>query len=193
MITNIIALAAIALLVAADQITKLLISSNYEVGETTHVIGGVLDFTYVQNRGAAFGMLSNQRWIFLLLTTAIIIGICWLWVKGFIDHITGQISAVLIVAGGIGNMIDRLAMGYVVDFIDVNPLFDFAVFNVADCCVTVGAAIMAVYVLFFLDENKLNRAMKRSRKAVALEEADSEDNSVKDAGSVKMTDGPEDK
>ena len=103
-------------------------------------------------------MLSNQRWIFLVLTTVIIIGICWLWVKGFIDHITGRISAVLIVAGGIGNMIDRLAMGYVVDFIDVSPLFDFAVFNVADCCVTVGAVIMAVYVLFFLDEKKLHRA-----------------------------------
>ena len=155
MITTILALAAVALLVAADQITKLLISSHYEVGESTHVIGGLLDFTYVQNRGAAFGMLSNQRWIFLVLTTVIIIGICWLWVKGYVTHITGQISAVLIVAGGIGNMIDRLAMGYVVDFIDVSPLFNFAVFNFADCCVTVGAAVMAVYVLFFLDEKKL--------------------------------------
>ena len=158
MITTIIALAVIALLVAADQITKLLISSNFKVGESKHIIGGLLDFTYVQNRGAAFGMLANQRWVFLLLTTAIIIGICWLWVKGYIDHFTGRMSAVLIVAGGIGNMIDRIALGYVVDFIDVSPLFDFAVFNVADCCVTVGAVIMAVYVLFFLDEKKLRRA-----------------------------------
>ncbi len=155
MITNIIALAVIALLVAADQITKLLISSNFEIGESTHIIGGLLDFTYVQNRGAAFGMLSEQRWIFLVMTTAIIIGICWLWLNGYIDHITGRISAVLIVAGGIGNMIDRIAFGYVVDFIDVSPLFDFAVFNVADCCVTVGAVIMAVYVLFFLDEKNI--------------------------------------
>ena len=154
MITTILALAAVALLVAADQITKLLISSHYEVGESTHVISGLLDFTYVQNRGAAFGMLSNQRWIFLVLTTAIIIGICWLWFRNYIEHITGKTSAVLIVAGGIGNMIDRIAMGYVVDFIDVSPLFDFAVFNFADCCVTVGAVLMAVYVLFFLDEKK---------------------------------------
>ena len=155
MITTIIALAAVALLVAADQITKLLISSNYTLGESKHILEGLLDFTYVQNRGAAFGMLSNQRWIFLVMTTAIIIGICWLWVKGYIGHITGRISAVLIVAGGIGNMIDRLALGYVVDFIDVSPLFNFAVFNFADSCVTVGAVIMAVYVLFFLDEKKL--------------------------------------
>ena len=140
MITTIIALAAIALLVAADQITKLLIASRFEIGESKHIIGGLLDFTYVQNRGAAFGMLSNQRWIFLVLTTVIIIGICWLWVKGYIEHITGRISAVLIVAGGIGNMIDRFAYGYVVDFIDVKLLpFWKWIFNVADMFVTVGA------------------------------------------------------
>ncbi len=155
MITTLIALAAVALLVAADQITKLLISNHFRLGESRHIIGGLLDFTYVQNKGAAFGMLSNQRWIFLVMTTVIIIGICWLWVKGHIEHFTGRISAVLIVAGGIGNMIDRIALGYVVDFIDVSPLFDFAVFNFADCCVTVGAVMMAVYVLFFLDEKKL--------------------------------------
>ena len=147
MITTIIALAAVALLVAADQITKLLISSRFELGESRHIIGGLLDFTYVQNRGAAFGMLSDQRWIFLVMTTAIIIGICWLWVKGYVTHITGQISAVLIVAGGIGNMIDRLAMGYVVDFIDVSPLFNFAVFNFADCCVTAGCLLTAAGLL----------------------------------------------
>ena len=170
MITTIIALAAVALLVAADQITKYLISSRFETGESIHIIKGLLDFTYVRNRGAAFGMLANQRWVFLLLTTVIIAGICWLWCKGYIDHITGRISAVLIVAGGIGNMIDRIALGYVVDFIDVSPLFDFAVFNVADCCVTVGAAVMAVYVLFFLDEKKLH-GRKAARESGSEESA----------------------
>ena len=157
MITTIIALVAVALLVAADQITKLLISSHFEVGQSMHVIKGLLDFTYVRNRGAAFGMLSNQRWIFLVMTTVIIAGVVYLWYKDFITHITGRIAAVLIVAGGIGNMIDRLWLGYVVDFIDVSPLFDFAVFNVADCCVTVGAVFMAVYILFFLDDKKLGK------------------------------------
>ena len=157
MITTIIALVAVALLVAADQITKLLISSHFEVGQSMHVIKGLLDFTYVRNRGAAFGMLSNQRWIFLVMTTVIIAGVVVLWYKDFITHITGRIAAVLIVAGGIGNMIDRLWLGYVVDFIDVSPLFDFAVFNVADCCVTVGAVFMAVYILFFLDDKKLGK------------------------------------
>lgn len=180
MITTLIALAAVALLVAADQITKFLIASRFELGESVRVIPGLLDFTYVQNRGAAFGMLSNQRWIFLLLTTAIIIGIGWLWWKGFIDHITGRISAVLIVAGGIGNMIDRLAMGYVVDFIDVSPLFDFAVFNVADCCVTVGAVVMAVYVLFFFDEKKFS-FKKAGAPAAEEDSAADDDNKTDDA------------
>ncbi len=157
MITTIIALVAVALLVAADQITKLLISSHFEVGQSTHVVKGLLDFTYVRNRGAAFGMFSDQRWIFLVMTTVIIAGVVYLWYKDFITHITGRIAAVLIVAGGIGNMIDRLWLGYVVDFIDVSPLLDFAVFNVADCCVTVGAVFMAVYILFFLDDKKLGK------------------------------------
>jgi signal peptidase II len=153
MISTLIALAAIVLLIAADQITKLLISSHFEVGQSMHVINGLLDFTYVQNRGAAFGMLSNQRWIFLILTTVLIAAIIFVWFKGYITHITGQLSAVLLIAGGIGNMIDRLTLGYVVDFIDVSPLFSFAVFNVADCCVTVGAVFMAIYMLFFMDES----------------------------------------
>lgn len=156
MISTLIAFAAVILLVVADQVTKLLIASHYEVGQSTHVINGLLDFTYVRNRGAAFGMLADQRWIFLVLTAAIIVAIVWAWCKGYVQHVTGRIAAVLVVAGGIGNMIDRLLLGYVVDFIDVSPLFNFAVFNVADCCVTVGAVFMAVYVLFFFDEKKLD-------------------------------------
>lgn len=72
-------------------------------------------------------------------------------------------------------MIDRIAMGYVVDFIDVSPLFDFAVFNVADCCVTVGAVIMAVYVLFFLDEKKLQPLMAKASENADAEETASEE------------------
>lgn len=154
MISTLIALAAICFLIAADQITKMLISSNFEVGESMHIIDGVLDFTYVQNRGAAFGMFADQRWIFLVGTVILLAVIIILWARGFIKHVTGTISAVLIIAGGIGNMIDRVWLGYVVDFIDISPLFDFAVFNVADCCVCVGAVFLAIYILFFMDDKK---------------------------------------
>lgn len=155
MISTIIALSAVILLVAADQITKLLVMEHFTRGQSIHVINGLLDFTYVQNRGAAFGMLSNQRWIFMVMTAVIMAGIIYWWLKGYFTHITGKICAVLIVAGGIGNMIDRIRLGYVVDFIDISPLFRFAVFNVADCCVTVGAVLFMVYIIFYMDEKKL--------------------------------------
>lgn len=156
MISTLIALAAIFFLIAADQITKMLISSNFEVGESMQVISGLLDFTYVQNRGAAFGMFADQRWIFLIGTVIMLALIIIFWAKDFIKHFTGTIAAVLIIAGGVGNMIDRIFLGYVVDFIDISPLFNFAVFNVADCCVTVGAVFLGIYILFFMDDKKEN-------------------------------------
>lgn len=159
MISSIIALVVVIVLVAADQISKLLVMQHFKQGQTIHVIKGFLDFTYVQNRGAAFGIFSNHRWIFMLLTCLIMVGIAWLWVKNYINHITGKISAILIMAGGIGNMIDRVRLSYVVDFIDISPLFNFAVFNVADCCVTIGAALLMVYIIFYMDEKLLNLSL----------------------------------
>lgn len=162
MTSTLIAIAAIFFLIAADQITKLLVSSNFEVGESLHIIDGLLDFTYVQNRGAAFGMFANQRWIFLIATVVLLAAIIIFWARGFITHFTGKIAAVLIIAGGVGNMIDRIMLGYVVDFIDISPLFDFAVFNVADCCVCIGAVFLAIYILFFMDDKKSVKKEKAS-------------------------------
>lgn len=162
MTSTLIAIAAIFFLIAADQITKLLVSSNFEVGESLHIIDGLLDFTYVQNRGAAFGMFANQRWIFLIATVVLLAAIIIFWARGFITHFTGTIAAVLIISGGVGNMIDRIMLGYVVDFIDISPLFDFAVFNVADCCVCVGAVFLAIYILFFMEDKKSDKKEKVS-------------------------------
>ena len=162
MTSTLIAIAAIFFLIAADQITKLLVSSNFEVGQSLHIIDGVLDFTYVQNRGAAFGMFADQRWIFLIGTVVLLAAIIIFWARGFITHFTGTIAAVLIIAGGVGIMIDRVILGYVVDFIDISPLFNFAVFNVADCCVCVGAVFLAIYILFFMDDKKSVKKEKAS-------------------------------
>ena len=177
MMTTVLALVAVALLTAADQLSKYLIAAGFEVGESVHVVPGLLDFTYVRNRGAAFGMLADRRWIFLLLTTLIIAGVVYAWYKNYVTHLTGRIAAVLIVAGGIGNMIDRLCLGYVVDFIDVSPLFPFAVFNVADCCVTVGAVFMAVFILFFMEE----KSPAQAAAALPEEDAGAEPSEDKDA------------
>ena len=120
---------------------------------------GVLHFTYVENRGAAFGMLSEHRWVFMVFSSVAILALAayLFWDRSYlsdkkegegyppIPFLTG-LSLSAIVSGGIGNMIDRIRLGYVVDFIDFT-LIDFAVFNVADIFVTVGAFALALTVL----------------------------------------------
>ncbi|MFR7990959.1 MAG: signal peptidase II [Anaerovoracaceae bacterium] len=133
------------LLVALDQITKAAVRANMFVGESIPVIGEFFQLTHVENSGAAFSILSGQR---MLLVVVPVIGIAFaLWYfhrhKG--DHWTLYCSWSLIIAGGVGNLIDRLAFGTVTD------MFDFSifppVFNVADIGVTTGCALFILYVL----------------------------------------------
>lgn len=149
----------IVLLVGIDQATKYATFFNLEVGQSVTAIENVLNFTFVTNRGAAFGLFSDARWVFMLGTSVLILGIVYLIAAKKIYHSSGFISATLVVAGGIGNMIDRLSIGYVIDFIDVNPLLShiglsFSVFNIADCCVCIGAFFMVLYIIFFHDKYK---------------------------------------
>ena len=142
-----LALSVTALGIILDQLTKLLIAELMELGETIPLIKDVLHITYVQNEGAAFGMLKEHRWVFLIVSTVTILAIgAYLFVTKSHDplYIT---SLAMIVSGGIGNMIDRLALGYVVDFIDFR-LINFAVFNGADSFVCVGAALLFLSILF---------------------------------------------
>ena len=138
---------AIALgVVALDQVSKLLIL-NFLYEDQLVLIPGVLRFTYVENRGMAFGMLSDHRWVFMLLSVvgiALIGAYMWFYVK---DRM-GRIALSLIIGGGIGNMIDRVAYGFVVDFIDFCA-FDFWkwVFNIADSAVCVGAGMFILYLI----------------------------------------------
>ena len=135
--------------VGLDQLTKYLVVANMELHESIEVIPGVFNFTYIQNDGAAFGMLDDQRWIFLLLSSVAIVGILgFLFWKKPQDKL--MLSAlVLIVSGGIGNMIDRISLGYVIDFIDfcAFPEIWKWVFNVADSFVCVGAGIMILWLI----------------------------------------------
>lgn len=135
--------------VGLDQLTKYLVVANMELYESIEVIPGIFNFTYIQNDGAAFGMLDDQRWIFLLLSSVAIVGILgFLFWKKPQDKL--MLSAlVLIVSGGIGNMIDRISLGYVIDFIDfcAFPEIWKWVFNVADSFVCVGAGIMILWLI----------------------------------------------
>lgn len=139
-------IALFILLVASDQLIKYLTINLLKPVSSITLIKGILSLTYVENRGAAFGMMQNARWVFILLTAVIIAAIITYKIK---THENGKLfnsAAVLLVSGGIGNLIDRIFRGFVVDMIEVK-FIDYPVFNFADCCVVIGAVLMCIYVL----------------------------------------------
>jgi signal peptidase II len=142
-----IALIAIIIsIVGLDQLTKWL-AVIYLQGEPSFPLWkDVLHFTYVENPGMAFGMMQNNRWVFMVFSTVAIVGLAVYLFRFRPESRWMQVSLALIIGGGIGNMIDRVVLGYVIDFIDFT-LIDFAVFNVADSFVCVGAGMMIVYLI----------------------------------------------
>lgn len=148
-----------AILVAIDQITKYIaLSSLKPIGSMTF-IKGFMDFTFVENRGAAFGILEGQRWFFVVATIVISVAIIYAFVKmpKKKEYKYMKLALVLILAGAFGNVIDRLFRGYVVDFFEFT-FIDWPVFNVADIYVVVGTIIFAFLILFVIkDEPKNNK------------------------------------
>ena len=139
------------LLILADQLTKFLTVKYLKPVSTVAVIEGIFSFTYVENKGAAFGILQNARWVFIVATIAAIIAMVW-YKRRY--HPQGKVintSLCLLLSGALGNMIDRIFLGYVVDMLEVT-FIDYPVFNVADCFVVVGAILMCVYILFIYKE-----------------------------------------
>ena len=147
--------------VALDQLTKWLTVIYLDYRESFPLWKDVLHFTHERNEGAAFSMLSDQRWVFMVFSTVAIIGLLIYLIFFRPKSRFVQVTLAMIVGGGIGNMIDRIWLGYVVDFIDFT-LIDFAVFNVADCFITVGAFALMGYLL--LD---MIREMKQQKEVTA--------------------------
>ncbi len=136
----------ICFVIGFDQLTKWLAVVYLQGKPSFPLWRDVLHFTFVQNEGAAFGMLKDNRWVFMIISTVALIGLS-VYLFGFCKEGGWvKISLAMIIGGGIGNMIDRVALGYVVDFIDFT-LIDFAVFNVADSFVCVGSGILIAYLL----------------------------------------------
>lgn len=150
--------ALICLIMGSDQLVKYLIRSNFQEGETLPVIQDVFHITYVRNWGAAFSMFQNQPLVTILIPVVFMV-LCAAFLvygkkKGF-DRM--EMTAVaMIFAGGTSNLIDRTVIGYVTDMFDFRV---FPVFNVADISVTVGCALLFVYVLFF--EGKRGKGGKK--------------------------------
>ena len=140
------------LAVVADQITKHLTVANIELGGALPAIPGLFDFTYVQNTGAAWSSFEGQHWLFALIFVAFAAFLVWDFSKkrmGFKPF--EQWCLVAVFAGGLGNMIDRLRLGYVVDMIRLQ-FMDFPVFNVADCFISCGCIALLFHLLFFNKE-----------------------------------------
>jgi signal peptidase II len=148
-----------AAIIAADQLVKAWAKTSLMETGTIPVIRDVFHLTYAENRGAAFSMLEGQRWFFIILTSVMLVVIAMAFFKEFFKGVWGKTTLVFIFAGAVGNFIDRVWLGFVVDMFDFR-LIDFPIFNVADIFLTVGAVMGIIYILFidkdlFKEEKKV--------------------------------------
>lgn len=163
-------LIVVVLSVVLDQLSKYLAVTYLTQIDTFPVIENVLHFTYVENRGAAFGMLSGHRWVFMVASIVGIIALAvWLAVSKTKNRWM-QCAIALVIGGGIGNMIDRVRLEYVIDFIDCR-FINFYVFNIADSCVCVGCAMVVLAVIIDEVKEKKKRKAEIEKAASGREEA----------------------
>ena len=143
------------LIIAFDQVTKILATEYLKGKEPVSFIKGVVRFNYAENTGMAFSLFSGARWVFVALTLVACAAALWYIFSNRCKPLWLYWSIAVVASGGIGNLIDRAFYGYVVDFIE--PVFiDFAIFNIADCAVTLGAVSLIAYLVFdaFKKEDK---------------------------------------
>lgn len=152
------------LLILLDQVTKHLAVTHLKGKSSFVILKGIFELTYVENRGAAFGIFQNQRWMFLILTLVIIAGVFYvvLHLPQERRFLPVEVLAVLILSGAVGNMIDRVVQGYVIDFFYFS-LINFPVFNVADCYVTISCIIL-LFLVFYYKEEDLDRIWPFGKK-----------------------------
>ena len=143
----------ILLLIGLDQLSKIWAINDLKAIGSIPIIQNVFHLTYVENRGAAFGMLENNQIIFVIVALAAsIFGLYYLHTKKI--NVIGKTGIILIISGAIGNAIDRLRLGFVVDYFDFRIIWEY-VFNIADVFVVVGTILLCIYIIFY--EEKSNK------------------------------------
>ncbi len=148
---NVIWVTIVGIIVAIDQITKSLVVKNMDLHDEIIIFKNYFNLYYVRNKGAGLGLFANARWVFLSLTIVIIIVAMILLITDYFKHNLATTSLIFIVAGGIGNMIDRVFLGEVIDFLQFQiKYFDF-IFNVADIFVTFGTVLFIIYYIFIYE------------------------------------------
>ena len=136
----------ILLIVAFDQVTKRLAESALMGGKIVTLLPGAVQLRYARNTGMAFSLFSGARWVFVALTALVCAGVLFYMFRNKCRSLWGYWSLGVLVAGGLGNLIDRVVQGYVVDFLYF-ILIDFPIFNVADCYVTVATAVLLILLM----------------------------------------------
>ncbi|MGM9619168.1 MAG: signal peptidase II [Oscillospiraceae bacterium] len=142
-----------ALLVAADQLLKRWTVAHLAVGETAELLPPLLGLRHVQNFGAAWSSFSGQRVLLTLLPALIIAAVLLLLLKKIVRHPLGRTACALVLAGGLGNLIDRVYPGYVTDMLYFPFWPSYPTFNLADICIVIGAALGCVYYLWLYEKH----------------------------------------
>jgi len=151
--TKYLALAVAALLVGVDQWVKAWAYTGLE--ESIAVIPGVFYLTYLENTGAAFGLFQGRALVLGIISVVILAAVLYLL---FSSKTNGRIliwGLSLVFSGGVGNLIDRVTRGFVIDYLDFSALFGFPIFNLADCFVVVGTVLLMIHIIFFENKKRL--------------------------------------
>lgn len=162
---GIISILAVIVLTILDQWTKSLAVHYLAGNPDIPLIKGVLQLHYLENRGAAFGLMQNKVWLFVIMTSFFLIFAIYLYLKlpKTKRYLPLHIIVTVLLAGAAGNWIDRLRMGYVVDFIYFS-LINFPVFNVADIYVTLSGIAIFIFVLFYYKEDDFKFLEQKKKK-----------------------------
>ncbi len=145
---------AAVVLIALDQLSKLWIVNHIPLNTIHKFLPGIFSLTYLRNYGAAFSILQNQQWFFTVITFAVVGAACYYFIKNLQGSFWLLFGLLLIISGGLGNFIDRVRLGYVVDMVHLD-FMNFAIFNVADSYLTVGVIILFI-TLWKEEENGIN-------------------------------------
>lgn len=155
----------LAILIFLDQLTKHFAILYLKDKPSVAVIDGVFELKYLENRGAAFGMLQNQKFFFIFIAVVILAVIAYVLIKtpNHRKYLKLHVALVFVAGGALGNMLDRCRLDYVVDFLYFS-LINFPIFNVADIYVTVSAVFLVILLLFVYTESDLNFLSLRTKK-----------------------------
>ena len=157
-------------LLGLDQWVKHYVTVNIPLGEAQPFLPGLVELRTVHNYGAAWSSFSGMRWLLVAVTSVIVIAVAVVLLRRIVRHPLGVAAGFLILSGGVGNIIDRVRLGYVVDMFHLEFWPSYPVFNVADIFITFGAVLLGVYIVFF--EGKVEKRLKEQAEESQNDDGD---------------------